>query len=100
MNRRNYTKSFAKTFRVLQRWKQEGSDAYNQGLSERRANAAAGYLRANGIAYSRVKTKGMGETDPKAGNDTDAGRAENRRVEFVITANQKMIDDAKKESAQ
>jgi flagellar motor protein MotB len=40
----------------------------------------------------------MGESDPKVSNDTDANRADNRRVEFVVTANQKMIDDAKKES--
>ena len=78
----------------------KGSDQYNQGLSERRANAAAAYLRSTGIANSRITTKGMGESDPKVSNDTDAGRAENRRVEFVITANQKMIDDAKKEAGQ
>jgi outer membrane protein OmpA-like peptidoglycan-associated protein len=76
----------------------KGSDSYNQGLSERRANAAAAYLRANGIASSRITTKGLGESDPKGTNETDEGRAENRRVEFVITANQKMIDEAKKEA--
>jgi outer membrane protein OmpA-like peptidoglycan-associated protein len=78
----------------------KGSDNYNQGLSERRANAAAAYLRTNGIAGTRITTKGMGESDPKATNDTDEGRTENRRVEFVITANQKMIDEAKKEANQ
>jgi outer membrane protein OmpA-like peptidoglycan-associated protein len=76
----------------------KGSDAYNQGLSERRANAAAAYLRTSGITASRITTKGLGESDPKTTNETDEGRAENRRVEFVITANQKMIDDAKKEA--
>lgn len=76
----------------------KGSDTYNQGLSERRANAAAAYLKANGIAAARVTTKGLGESDPKSSNETDESRAENRRVEFVITANQKMIDDAKKEA--
>ena len=78
----------------------KGSDDYNQGLSERRANTAAAHLRTNGIAGTRITTKGMGEADPKASNDTDEGRAENRRVEFVITANQKMIDEAKKEAGQ
>jgi outer membrane protein OmpA-like peptidoglycan-associated protein len=77
-----------------------GTDAYNQGLSERRANSAAAYLKNNGIEGARITTKGLGESDPKATNETDAGRTENRRVEFVITANQKMIDDAKKESGQ
>jgi flagellar motor protein MotB len=42
----------------------------------------------------------MGESDPKVSNDNDAGRAENRRVEFVITANQKMVEEAKKEANQ
>ena len=77
-----------------------GSDSYNLGLSEKRAASVSAYLRSNGIAASRVSTKGMGESDPKVSNDTEDGRAENRRVEFVITANQKMIEQAKKESGQ
>ena len=78
----------------------KGTDAYNQGLSERRANSAASYLRSQGIASSRVSTRGLGESDPKVANDSDANRADNRRVEFVITANQKMIEDAKREAGQ
>lgn len=78
----------------------KGSDSYNQGLSERRANSAASYIRSQGIASTRISTKGLGESDPKVSNDTDENRAENRRVEFVITANQKMIDEAKRESSQ
>lgn len=78
----------------------KGTDQYNQALSERRASSVATYLRSKGISSSRVTTKGMGESDPKVSNDTDAGRAENRRVEFVITANQKMVNDAKKEAGQ
>jgi len=77
-----------------------GSDTYNQGLSERRAGSAATYLRSQGIASTRITTRGMGKSDPKVSNDTDAGRAENRRLEFVITANQKMIDEAKREANQ
>jgi outer membrane protein OmpA-like peptidoglycan-associated protein len=78
----------------------KGSDSYNQGLSERRSNSVGAYLRNNGISSARISTRGMGESDPKVANDTDTNRAENRRVEFVITANQKMIDDAKREAGQ
>jgi outer membrane protein OmpA-like peptidoglycan-associated protein len=78
----------------------KGTDSYNQGLSERRANSAGAYLRNQGITSSRISTRGLGESDPKVANDTDANRAENRRVEFVITANQKMKDDAKREAGQ
>ena len=77
-----------------------GSDNYNQKLSEKRANSVSDYLLMKGINSSRVKIKGMGESDPKVGNDTDSNRAENRRVEFVITANKNMVDEAKKESGQ
>ena len=83
---------------VLGHTDDKGTDQYNQGLSERRANAASNYIKSQGIASSRLSTRGLGESDPKVANDTDANRAENRRVEFVITANQKMIDEAKNES--
>lgn len=77
-----------------------GTDSYNQTLSERRANAAATYVKSKGVASARVSTRGLGETDPKVSNETESGRAENRRVEFVITANQKMVNEAKKEAGQ
>ena len=73
----------------------KGADAYNLSLSDRRASAVRSYLSSKGVAASRMVTKGMGEADPVATNDTDAGRAQNRRVEFAITANQDMINDAK-----
>ena len=57
-----------------------GSDAYNQGLSERRANSVKAYLKSQGIAESRISTKGFGESKPIAGNDTKDGRAQNRRA--------------------
>jgi outer membrane protein OmpA-like peptidoglycan-associated protein len=76
----------------------KGSDSYNMSLSERRANAVATYLRGRGIASSRIRTKAYGESAPVASNDTEAGRAQNRRVNFLITANEKMKADAKKES--
>ncbi|AZI31807.1 OmpA family protein [Kaistella carnis] len=73
----------------------KGSDSYNLSLSDRRAAAVKSYMMSKGIASSRMMTMGMGEQDPIASNDTDAGRAENRRVEFAITANENMINDAK-----
>jgi outer membrane protein OmpA-like peptidoglycan-associated protein len=75
-----------------------GTDDYNQGLSERRAAAVATYLRNNSIKSSRITTKGFGESAPKYSNDTEDGRSQNRRVEFLITANEKMKEDAKKEA--
>jgi outer membrane protein OmpA-like peptidoglycan-associated protein len=77
-----------------------GAEEYNQGLSRRRATSAANYLNTTGIANSRITTKGMGESDPIATNDTDEGRALNRRVEFVITANEKMKAEAMREAGQ
>ncbi len=77
----------------------KGSEAYNQNLSEQRADMVSRYLSANGIAYSRLDVKGFGETAPKYENDTANGRAQNRRVEFLITANEKMKAEAKKEAS-
>jgi Outer membrane protein and related peptidoglycan-associated (lipo)proteins len=76
----------------------KGSDSYNQGLSERRANAVATYLRNRGINSARITTKGYGESAPIASNDTEEGRAQNRRVNFLITANEKMKAEAQKEA--
>ncbi|MCW4451145.1 OmpA family protein [Kaistella sp. BT6-1-3] len=73
----------------------KGTDAYNLSLSERRAAAVKNYLVSQGVSASRMFTMGVGEKEPVASNDTDAGRAENRRVEFAITANEEMINDAK-----
>ena len=76
----------------------KGSDAYNDALSQRRANAVMVYLIDRGIANSRMNPKAMGENFPKYSNDTEEGRSQNRRVEFLITANQKMVSDAEKEA--
>ncbi|AZA53738.1 OmpA family protein [Chryseobacterium sp. G0201] len=73
----------------------KGADDYNMKLSQRRADAVKAYLAGKGIASSRMFAKGEGESMPVATNDTDEGRAKNRRVEFAITANEKMINDAK-----
>ncbi|WP_374383518.1 OmpA family protein [Thermomonas sp.] len=61
-----------------------GSDAANQALSERRANAVAGYLMGQGVQRERFEIIGMGERYPVASNDTDSGRALNRRVEIRL----------------
>lgn len=61
-----------------------GSEAYNQKLSERRANAVADYLVAGGIPRSLITTSGKGKTAPVADNSTKAGRKKNRRVEIYV----------------
>ena len=60
-----------------------GSEQYNQGLSERRADAVARYLASQGISMSRIETRGYGESKPVASNSTAEGRAQNRRVEIT-----------------
>lgn len=72
-----------------------GAANYNLSLSERRANAVADALRATGISSSRITTKWYGENQPKLENTTEGNRALNRRVHFVITANEKMKAEAK-----
>jgi outer membrane protein OmpA-like peptidoglycan-associated protein len=61
-----------------------GSDAYNQKLSVDRANSVAAYLSGRGVGMQRMIVTGAGETRPIASNDTEAGRAQNRRVEITI----------------
>jgi outer membrane protein OmpA-like peptidoglycan-associated protein len=77
-----------------------GTDAYNLGLSERRAAAAASYLRFRGVSENRLRTAGRGETEPVASNDTDQGRSLNRRVEVAIYASDKMQEAARRQAAQ
>lgn len=62
-----------------------GSDSDNQVLSERRAQAVVNYLKEKGIVEGRLTAKGYGETVPIASNDTEAGRAKNRRTEMKVT---------------
>lgn len=76
----------------------KGSDSYNQGLSEKRAQTVSNYLASKGIRNSRMKTKGFGESVPKYSNDSENGRAQNRRVEFLISANEKMKEEARREA--
>lgn len=78
----------------------KGTESYNQSLSERRANAVTAYTNLNGIDWSRLTAIGKGEMDPIATNDTEDGSAANRRVEFLITANEKMKAEAKAEAGR
>jgi len=73
-----------------------GEEPYNQKLSERRADAVQNFLVTQGVDGSRVTTRGYGEEKPVASNDTEGGRASNRRVEVAIYANEKMKKLAKK----
>ena len=61
-----------------------GSDAYNQALSERRAGAVADYLTSRGVDRARMGIRGYGESAPIASNDSEMGRAQNRRVEIKV----------------
>ncbi len=61
-----------------------GTQEYNQVLSLERAQAVRYWLIQKGIASNRMKTVGKGENEPVASNDTIAGRAENRRIEFYV----------------
>ncbi len=61
-----------------------GSDAYNKRLSQRRAESVRRYLVSKGVRDANLRATGAGESQPIAGNDTEEGRAQNRRVEFVV----------------
>ena len=75
-----------------------GTDEYNWGLSQRRAESVADYLMSQGISSSRFTTKWYGETQPKASNETAAGKAQNRRVELAIVANDELKQEAYQET--
>ncbi|MCD8740472.1 OmpA family protein [Mucilaginibacter roseus] len=75
-----------------------GTASYNQTLSERRAASVKSYLVTNGVSGSRLSTTGKGKNEPIASNATAEGRAQNRRVEIVIVANDAMKQEAKQAS--
>lgn len=73
----------------------DGSDEFNQKLSERRANSVSAYLSSLGIAPSRLKTMGLGETQPVVENTTPQNKQRNRRVEIAIYANEELKKKAR-----
>jgi outer membrane protein OmpA-like peptidoglycan-associated protein len=78
----------------------QGSESYNKTLSEDRASTVSLYLLEKGIKNTRLTINGFGELLPKYINTTEEGRLLNRRVEFLITANDKMKSDAEKEATK
>ena len=75
------------TVQVIGHTDNDGDAAYNQNLSQRRAQAVASILTANGVPSFRIQTIGRGESQPIASNLTPEGKAQNRRVEIVILPN-------------
>lgn len=77
-----------------------GTENYNLKLSKNRASSVKDYLISKGLASGRLETQGLGMADPIASNETSEGRGQNRRVEFAITANEKMAKEAKEKVTQ
>jgi outer membrane protein OmpA-like peptidoglycan-associated protein len=76
----------------------QGTDAYNQDLSQRRARSAASYLAAQGVERSRLIPTGRGEREPIESNASEPGRQQNRRVEIAIYADREWREDARRQS--
>lgn len=85
---------------VLGHTDNKGTKEVNQRVSLARANAVKSFAVSNGINGSRIKTEGKDFSEPIASNDSDAGRAQNRRVEIVIVASEKMQNEAKAEAGE
>ena len=75
-----------------------GADAYNMTLSQKRAQSVTSYFTSKGLAANRFTTNWYGEQSPVADNNTEEGRAQNRRVNVIIVPNDKMIKDAENEA--
>ena len=77
-----------------------GTEAANKKISLQRAESVGNYLNQNGIAKDRIVMDGLGFDQPVADNATEEGRAQNRRVEIFVTANEKMIEEAAKQAQE
>lgn len=77
-----------------------GSLAANDKVSNDRARSVKDYAVSQGLSSGRIRTEGKNYSEPIASNDTEAGRAQNRRVEVVIVAGKKMQEEAKQEVGQ
>ncbi len=74
--------------RVIGHTDSRGSDLHNQQLSEKRAESVSSYLALKGVEFGRITVEGRGESSPRATNDSDFGRQQNRRVEIILKSNQ------------
>ena len=74
----------AATIEIVGHTDSDGDDSFNQSLSERRAQAVADYLVKAGMPADRFKPMGYGSAQPIAANDTDEGKAKNRRIDFIV----------------
>ncbi|MDX2121944.1 MAG: OmpA family protein [Gemmatimonadota bacterium] len=95
---RSFSKYDGSDILIVGHTDQTGTEQYNQTLSERRANAAASYLVSRNVKGSRIQTMGLGETEPVASNETEAGRQTNRRIEVAIYASKDMREAAKRQA--
>jgi outer membrane protein OmpA-like peptidoglycan-associated protein len=75
-----------------------GADDYNMGLSRRRAESVSTYLSNNGVSFGRLTTQWYGESQPIGDNSNATGRAQNRRVEIGIVANDALKEEARQKS--
>lgn len=75
-----------------------GSEEYNYDLSLRRARSAVDYLASQGLSRDHLQMAGLGETEPVATNETEAGRQQNRRVELAVYASEEMRQEAREQA--
>jgi outer membrane protein OmpA-like peptidoglycan-associated protein len=94
----NFTKYGDTELMVVGHTDSVGGHDYNVALSQRRADAAAAYLRTQGVPAARIRTAGKGEMEPVALNDSEAGRSQNRRVEVAIYASEALKARAQRQA--
>lgn len=95
---RNYTKYGDTELLIVGHTDSVGTAEYNAALSQRRADAAAAFLASQGVPRARIRTAGRGQSEPVALNDTEAGRAQNRRVEVAIVASESLKAQARQQA--
>ena len=95
---RNFTKYGDTELLIVGHTDSVGTAAYNASLWQRRADAAAAYLASQGVPRARVRTEGKGLAEPVATNDTETGRAQNRRVEVAIFASEALKQRARQQA--